>query len=193
MAMGRLREAIGEIERARTLDPLNSRIHSSFGRILFRAHRYEEASQHCLRAIELDPHNLVAYKRLGDIYAETGRLEEARSMLDQQLRGSGADSVMAPELARVYALLGRRAEALEILRRLSADTKWPPKPEMALAYFALKDSDRGFQWLRQAFDDRQVLVLFMKYDSRFEAVRADPRFQDLISRLNIPDHPAESF
>src|SRR5690348_10584899 len=65
--MGRFPEAIAEITRACALDPLNSRLESTFGRILFRARRYREAASQYQRALELDSHNGSAYLRLANV------------------------------------------------------------------------------------------------------------------------------
>jgi Flp pilus assembly protein TadD len=46
---------------------------SHYGRILYRARKYDEATVHLRKAIELDPQNFGAYRRLADVYEQTGR------------------------------------------------------------------------------------------------------------------------
>ncbi len=53
-------------------------------------------------------------------------------------------------------------------------------------YFALGDKERGFEWLKRAFDQHNLLV-YIKFDPSFGSVRSDPRFQELVGRLHIPD------
>ena len=58
---------------------------------------------------------------------------------------------------------------------------------MAIAYFALGDKDRGFEWLTKAFDQRSGFVYAAKVEPRFDGVRDDPRFKALVARLKLPN------
>ena len=62
----------------------------------------------------------------------------------------------------------------------------PNELSLALAYFALGDKGRCFEWLNKAVDDRQN-VLFWKIDPKLDPLRSDPRFQALIARLKMPE------
>jgi TolB-like protein/DNA-binding winged helix-turn-helix (wHTH) protein/Tfp pilus assembly protein PilF len=188
MALSRHPEAIAQIERAAALDPLSSGVQSTFGRVLFRARKYEEAVPHFLRAIELDTQNYGAYTRLAEVYEQTGKLQEALALVEQSLRIRGADLTKSAALGRIYALVGRRSDALKVIAQVTKPGSQPTGQDVALAYFALGDNDRGFQWLTRAFDQRELIVYVMA-DPRFDSVRSDPRFQNLVSRMGMPDLP----
>ncbi len=180
MALGRFPEAISEMERAVALDPLAPAVHSSYCRILYRARKYPEAKARCERAIELDPQTFSAYNRLSNVYDAMGDYPRALEAQKKQ-RGFG------PGLARVYALMGRREEARKILSGLVTDSSQMRFGyDIATAYFALGEKDLGFSWLEKAFEQRD-LVIFTKFDPKFDSVRHDPRFQALVKRLKIPD------
>jgi hypothetical protein len=57
---------------------------------------------------------------------------------------------------------------------------------MAIAYFALGDNDRGFEWLTKAFDQRSGFISAANVNPGFDGVRDDPRFKALVSRLQLP-------
>jgi hypothetical protein len=58
---------------------------------------------------------------------------------------------------------------------------------MAIAYFALGDKDRGFEWLTKAFDQRYGFISAANINPGFDGVRDDPRFKALVARLKLPN------
>jgi TolB-like protein/Tfp pilus assembly protein PilF len=179
MALGRLPEAITQIEHAAQLDPLSAQVHSTFGRILYRARRFDEAIQRLNRAIDLEPRNAVAYDRLGDVYEQMGKYVEAlalyekrRASLVNPSRSDGQD------IARVYARMGRVNESRQMLTRLG--------DESADVYAALGDKDAAFRLLFKSVDERIDWPMFIKADPRFDNLHADPRWKELLGRMNLP-------
>jgi serine/threonine protein kinase/cytochrome c-type biogenesis protein CcmH/NrfG len=192
MSLGRFSEALAEIERCATLDPLSGTVHSTWGRILFRARRYPEAKQRLERAIELDPQNAGAYSRLADVYELMGDYPRALETFQQAsgVRGGSPQPKGSMPVARIYALMGRQSEARAMIASMLANAKpGNPAPQyVAMAYFALGERDRGFQWLEKAFE-RRDLVAFLAFDPQYDSVRSDPRFDALIKRLKISTPP----
>lgn len=178
MALGRLPEAVTQIEYAAQLDPLSAQVYSTFGRILYRARKFEEAILRLNRAIELEPRNAVAYGRLGDVFDQMGKYVEALAVYEkmQAVQGnSGSDSA---DIARVYARMGRPSEARQMLKRLgnrSADV-----------YTALGDKDAAFRLLFKSVDERISWPNFIKTDPLFESLHSDPRWTELLRRMNLP-------
>jgi TolB-like protein/Tfp pilus assembly protein PilF len=183
-ALGRFPEALEQKRRAVAVDPLSAVAQSSYGRTLYRARRYEEAIAHLQRAIELEPQVTLHPHRLADVYEQMGRIQDALPIRQKQAE-AGADSYSLASLSRIYARLGRHQEAQAALAK--AIRGEPPSVlALALAYFALGDKDRCFEWLNKGVDDRQN-VLFWKIDPQLDPVRSDPRFQALIARLKMPE------
>lgn len=168
------------------MDPLSPLERSGYGRVLFRARRYEEAIQQLQRAIDLDPQHFASMSRLADVYDMLGRYPEAITMRERSLGTPGAEYIKSPAPARTYALAGRKQDALRILKALSRAPRRNQMSGLALAYFAMGDNDGGFEWLTKAFDERE-LVVFVKHDPQYDSVRSDLRFQALVARLNIPN------
>jgi len=89
--------------------------------------------------------------------------------------------------ARMEALQGNRAaaeEAIRMLTELSA-RKYVPPYNIAMIYNGLGDRDRALQWLEQAFDERDVRLVFLQVETRWDSLRDSLRFQDLLSRLKL--------
>jgi len=85
--------------------------------------------------------------------------------------------------------LGRKAEAEEILRQLQRQSKtsYVSPYIIAAIYAGLADKNRAFEYLEKAYQERSSDVLyFLKADLRIDSLRDDPRFQDLLRRMNFP-------
>jgi len=179
MALGRHAEAISEAQRAEQLDPVSSDIQSTFGRVLYRARKYEEAIPHFKRALELEPANYSAYIRLGDVYAKLGNYDEAIAMFEKasQLR---SDGMHAARIARVYALMGRQQEARQMISGLKAGAF-----ETAGVYASIGDFNEAFRILGKAVQERNSLLVYVKEDPTFDNLHSDPRWQELLRRMNF--------
>ena len=182
-ALGRFPEALEQKRRAVAVDPLSAVAQSSYGRTLYRARRYQEAIPPLQRAIELEPQVTLHPDRLADVYERMGRIEKALPI--RQKNAEESSSYTLASLSRIYAQLGRIKEAqVTLAKAIRAE---PPNTlSLGLAYFALGDKDRCFEWLNKGVDDRQN-VIFWKVDPQLDPVRSDPRFQALIARLKMPE------
>ena len=177
---GRHVDAIAESERTVKVDPLFSAAHYIHGTDLYFARRYQDAMVPLKRAIELEPRDWGAAIMLANTYEALGKPEQALRVYDRpEFRES-------PYIARTYALLGRRDEALRVLSGVAKRGTIDLYP-MAVAYFALGDKDRGFEWLTKAFDQRSAYVYGAKVYPAFDGIRDDPRFKALVARLKLPN------
>jgi tetratricopeptide (TPR) repeat protein len=180
MSLGRHDEAIREMQIAQQLDPVSSQMESGFGRVLYRARKYEESIPHFLKALALDPQNYSAYVRLGDVNAKLGRYDEAISAFEKagQLRTDGWDRTRK---ARVYALMGKQREARQLLSESKSSGF-----ETASVYAALGDLDGAFRILEKAVSDRNSLLVYLKEEPTYDSLHSDPRWKELLRRMNYP-------
>ena len=188
--MERHDEAIREIQRAEQLDPHSSNIQSRYGRVLYRARKYEEAVPHLRRAIELDPNpgNSMPYWVLGALYAQMGRYDDAIASFKESQSHVGSAVASSVGIAGVYALMGRQKEARRILLELKATTdpvSFSDAP-VARAYAALGDKDEAFKELFRLVEERNNLATYIKADPPFDILHSDPRWKDLLRRMNFP-------
>jgi tetratricopeptide (TPR) repeat protein len=184
MALGCFPDAIGHMKRVEERDPLSPTVQSFFGRVLYRARRYDEAIVHLNRAIELDPQSPAgAYSRLSDVYEAVGKYDEALMLLEKEMSVEGrprnADGTVST--ARIYALMGKREEAIAMLNGSHGSN-----PHLlAMAYTALGNHDEAFRLLFRVIDNPSFNV-YVKTDPKFDRLHSDPRWQEVLRRMNFP-------
>ncbi len=187
---GRFDEAISEAQRARDLDPLSLPINNALAGRLLAASRYNEALQQVQQTLELDPHFAPAHQTLGWIYLHTEKREEAIQELQYALKLSGGqDTDLQLDLGFAYAVSGKQTEARAILadmEKLYAQGA-VPAGSVAVMYGALGEANEAFAWVEKAYQERDPQLTYFKTGRRFEPLRKDPRFEQLVHRLGLPD------
>jgi serine/threonine protein kinase/TolB-like protein/Flp pilus assembly protein TadD len=183
--VGRHDEALVESERARQLAPLSLVINTGVALSLSLARRYDEAIKQLKKTLEIDPNFVIAHYVLADAYAQTRRFPEAIAEAQKAVSLSGAAPLLVADLACVYAAAGNRAAAKRLLRDVSRRA-YVPKYHVALAYIALGEHEQAFAWLEKAVEDRSPQLVYLRVDPRVDPLRSDPRFQDLLRRMNFP-------
>jgi len=187
-AMGRHKEALAEVKRAQELDPLSPIINAYAGMVFFNARRYDEAIAQLQSTLELNAEFYPAHYYLGGVYEQEKRYAEAISEYQKAITLQPDDIKLPLCLACVYAAEGKRPEAVNILSHMEelSMRRCVPSYTMALAYAALGDAGRAFARLQKAYEDREVEVIFLKVSPPNDRLRSDPRFQDLLRRMNFP-------
>jgi tetratricopeptide (TPR) repeat protein len=188
--IGRFDEGISEAKRARDLDPLSVPINNALAGRLLAAGRYDEALQQVQETLELDPHFPAAHQTLGWVYLHTRKQEEAIREFQSALKLSGAaDTDLQLDLGFAYAVSGKRYDAIKILTQLEKlhDLGLVPSGSVAILHGALGDSNEAFSWLEKAYEERDPQLTYIKVGRRFEPLRKDPRFGQLVRRIGLPD------
>ena len=186
--LGRHDEALREADAALRVDPV-----SVYGEVLkahfeYQARHYDIAAEGIRRALELEPHYWVAQITLGKIQASSGQYEPAIRSFKNATEGSGASSEGIALAGYTYGVSGRPGEARERLRELEtiAQTRYVPPLYRALVYQGLGDSNEALRWLERAYDERDVHMVFLGVDPKWDPLREDPRFIRLVNRMKLP-------
>lgn len=185
---GRLPEALTEIRRALELDPTSSIINAWYGRILGVAGLLDEAVEQSRKTVELDPNFNLAHYRLGQAYAEKQMYNEAIDEFNKLLKLPDGRRSGLMGLAHAYALAGRREEAQKSLNELLELSKheFVSPGQIGIIYVALGEKDKAFQYLEEANKVYDLNLMRMKVERRFDPIRTDPRFHDLVKRIGLP-------
>ncbi|HSB64740.1 MAG TPA: tetratricopeptide repeat protein, partial [Thermoanaerobaculia bacterium] len=190
--MGRHEEAISEARRALELDPLSVIIHTAVGDVLFYARRYDEAIDTYGKALELDPDFLAGHSDLARALEHSGRSDEAIRAYEKAVALAG-NAVTDPSvgLANACAVAGRRKEALDVLEELKRrrDRQYVSPWGLASIYARLGETGFALDWLERAYDEHDSTLVWLKVHPRFDALRAEPRFVEILKKMGLDGRP----
>jgi tetratricopeptide (TPR) repeat protein len=184
---GRFEEAMVQARRVQALDPLSTSANVAVAEILYLSRNYDEAIKEYSKNLDLTPDDPTVYYFLAWPYEQKGMFEKAITLLEKAVTISPGDPVFLAALGHTNALAGKRGEALKILERLQNPSgPMPPSSfHIALVHIGLGNDDSAFQWLEQAFRERAFHLIYLKAGPKFDRLRSDPRFDDLLRRLNL--------
>ena len=133
-----------------------------------------------------DPLSPISYWGLGRSLAREGRYAESLQALKEFKAANGFEPpVLTAEIGYSQAVSGDRLGALETEKQLENESRqrYVDPYFMAMVYLGLKESDRTYEWLDKAFDDRSSFLISITSDPRWAASRGDARFQALWNRM----------
>jgi TolB-like protein/tetratricopeptide (TPR) repeat protein len=184
MAMGRTREAVGRVEHARELDPLNSVISASLGMIRYLAHDYDGALIALRRGLEIDPTHYVSYLRTGLVCLQKNLPNEAIDAMRQAVMHSGGSTEALAGLAQAHAVTGDKLAMERIVKELgeSADRYVSPY-NIARVYGAIDDKQRAFEWLERAYREHNPDLIELTREPSFAGLHSDAKFRELVERI----------
>jgi tetratricopeptide (TPR) repeat protein len=186
--VGRHEEAIAESERARELDPLSTIINTWVGSRYFFARQYDEAIEQYRNAVEMDPGFVPVHMVLGHALEQKHMYQEAIAELEKAVSLSGGSPVYIASLAHAYGVAGRRGQAKKLfddLMKLSKQRYVSPY-DLALASLGIGETDEAFTLLARAVEERSPRAAFLGVDPRFDGIRSDTRFKELMIRIGRP-------
>ena len=187
--LGRQQEALSEMNKAVELDPFSLAANSWLGRILVSAGQPDQAIEQLRKTIEMDPNFVLAHQRLGTIYEDKGMYDDAISEFNLVLKLTNGGALGVGSLAHAYALAGQRAEAQKSLDQLLEMSKqrYVSPTLIAMVYIALGEKDKAFTWLAEGDKAHDLYIMRLKIDSRFDRLRSDPRFTELVRRVGLAE------
>jgi TolB-like protein/Tfp pilus assembly protein PilF len=184
----RPQEALTEIRRAYELDPFSLSINLDMGVVYFNARQYDEAIKQFYKTLEMNPDFFHAHLFLADTYEQRGMYEEAAAAFEKVITLSGGSVEMAAGLRNGYKASGERGYFQEKLKLLEG--RWRREKEGAyqIAEFhaSLGEQDRALEWLEKLYERRDMSLVNLRVTPKFDVLRSDPRFQDLLRRVNLP-------
>lgn len=184
---GRFKEAFAESERARQLDPMSLIIASDQGAILYYSRNYDRAVEQCRAVLEMDPNFENARALIISAYVQQGKFAEALTEIDRMGDPEDSPSTWATR-AFVYNHSGATAQAQHAIMRFEELTpKLHANRTLAqlFAYNGSSQKEKMIALLEKAYAEHSPALTNIKVDPKYDSLRSDPRFQELLSQVGL--------
>jgi TolB-like protein/Tfp pilus assembly protein PilF len=185
--MARHKEAMDSMRRARELDPLYVMHHALSTLVSFHAGDFETALEFGKQAIVVDPDFWIGYHMIAQVYEQLGKYELALEAIKQAGKLGHGNSKTFGLRGFILARMGKTSEAREVIQTLQSISKerYVPPYAMALIHAGLNESEKTFEWLERALEVRDVHLIFTPVDPKWDAIRDDARFKNLVKRCEL--------
>lgn len=187
VTLGRYDDALALMESAVELDPVSMIINSEYATTLGLAGRHEAALRQFDKALTLNPDFAQLSLRLGDEYQTQGKIDDAIRAYQRALEMEGRDTSALGALGHALGRSGRIDEAREILARLDRleENHHVPSLVRARVHLGLGDTDRAFEWLARAVEERVIPIRLRYLQATDPALAADLRYAELLQRIGL--------
>jgi tetratricopeptide (TPR) repeat protein len=184
--VGRNREAIELVEKARTLDPLSLVMNAFLGLTYFKARQFERAVRAARNAVELDPNNPFAHYIFSRTLCGAGDFEEAVMEAEAACRFSGDRLPFVAHVGYAYGLAGLHVKARATLNQLEEmrGVRYVSAYETAVVYLGLDDIDAAAEWLDRSLNERAAKLTEI-LDPVFDGVRDHPVLHKIMGELGL--------
>lgn len=185
--LGRLKEAVEELEIAIQLDPLSSALRVDRGYLLMLERQYERALQVYREVLEFDPGYYRVYTAMGRVYSLIGRYVEALAMFEKGRSMAGEIPNILAAMGHVFGLSGDHASAGGVLARLEARARevYIPSTCFAVVHLGLGQREQALDWIEKGCGQHEMPLAVLKVHPIYEELRGEPRFQAVLRRLGL--------
>ena len=179
--LGRYDEALELYRRVLLQDPLSAAFWHNLGLACYSAGLLEESQQGFKRALELVPTRAVSSALLSLVLMDQGRFDEAMA----QAATEPYEMWQLWALAIIHNAAGNADEADNALQKLIADHAKGNGYQIAEVFAMRKETDAAFEWLEQAYAERDSGLTHAKANPRFRPLHDDPRWPALLTRIGF--------
>jgi TolB-like protein/DNA-binding winged helix-turn-helix (wHTH) protein/Tfp pilus assembly protein PilF len=186
-AVGKMDQAVLEMERAREVDPLSFIVNFDVCRILYFARRFDAALAQCKANLDLDAKSHLTRWNIEEIYQAKGMDTDAASAFLQASETSGAPPELITTLKKAQRESGLRGMCeASLLWVKPSNERQEDLIETASVYTCAGDKEKALVTLKRAIDERSFGIVWLGVDPTFDSLRSDRQFQDLLHRMNLP-------
>lgn len=175
-------EALAAIGRARQLDALLAGHYALSSQIAFSGRDFTAAEGFARQSITIDPEFWIGHMQLGQALEQLGKGESALDALNLAARLSAGNTKPISLRGYILARMGRTGEAQEALRILGtlSNERYVPPYAQALVHAGLGEDTRALDSLERALQVRDVHLVFLPVDAKWDPLRKDARFHSLL-------------
>ncbi len=191
-SLKRVDEAIAEARRARELAPMTLIILALESDVLLRVGRPEEAIRQAKKTLDFDSNFWVARYHLGRAYAHQKRYTEAITEFEKAKELAPQSRLPIIELAATFAEMGNKEKAHEILGEMKRAFKPDAFPLISIAsiHSVMGEKDSALDLLEKAVEVSDEPIQGIKNGKRFDNLRSEERFINLLRRIDSMTQPA---
>jgi TolB-like protein/DNA-binding winged helix-turn-helix (wHTH) protein len=184
---GRTEEAIAEAKRVLALSPTPLEWDYPIW-VFILTRQYDLARERAQALLEVAPNWVWGHFELAQVYEQEGQLEEAAQEFLKADELFGMDPKRVTQLKGTLAKSGPKGYWKRMLENYkeSAKSNYVPSVLVAKACLRVGDKECTFEWLERGFEERDDLMINLKVEPVFDSLHSDPRFQDLVRRVGIP-------
>jgi len=186
MSQRRFDESLVESKRSQELSPIDRLLNIHLGWHYLYTRQYDQALERLNRVVDMDRNFPQTYIWLGLTYEQKREYPEAiASFQKAMVLFPGGSTQAKAQLGHAFAVSGQKKEALKIIAELGENGTYVSPYHVAAIYAGLGDKDRTFVWLEKAYEERSDWLVNLTNDQRFDDLRSDPRFADLVRRVGL--------
>jgi TolB-like protein/DNA-binding winged helix-turn-helix (wHTH) protein len=180
--LGNLDQAINLREQAVALDPLRADSFLDLGYLLYMAGRYDKAQAEVRKALDLNPQAPFAHFTLGLILVFEEKSKDALAEIEKE----PSEWAKLTSQVLVYHALGREHDSdaglVDLIAKHHADSAF----QIAQGYAFRGESDKSFEWLERAYQQRDPGLTTIKTDPLLKHLHQDPRYAELLKKMRLP-------
>ncbi len=184
---GRFSEALDGIKEIMKLDPISSLNNKNIAKIFYKIGQYENAIIQLKETLDLEETNYEALLLLGTNLIETGKYKEALKVLQKTLDIQFHIETFSM-IGYANARAGNEIEARKVIEKIQKEenSAYIPPTYKGIIYSALGEIDKTFECLEKAFYNRYPDIFALKVDPRFNDIKNDLRFNEILRKIGLP-------
>jgi len=187
-AMGKLPQALAEMQAAQRLDPFSPVLMTSTGWVLLRGRMPDQAIRECVNALDLDPKFVRGHLCLGEAYEQKHDLNRAAAEFLQGKMIAGGETPETMDAIKNATLRDGYQGYFQVRLSQLLDKRkqnYVSPYDLADIYVRLGEKAEAMKWLDAAYQEHSPYLVNLQIEPRLDILRSDPRFQALVQRVGL--------
>ncbi len=185
--LGNIESAVRLSEYSVSLDPVNPDSYYNISNVYYYADRLEDAEAAAKKCIELQPNRWAIHYYHARILLQQGKVDEALAAIELEEDRGWRLHIFTEIYFRKGELQKSNAYLLDLITEYQDEMAY----QIAESYAIMGDENKAFEWLEKAYQLRDVGLNEVLAEPRFRKLHNDPRWTQLIDKLNFPNQVTE--